>query len=235
MKITLSRLSNSILASLVDQTLTTSKKEPYSVVHNHTLLTVLETEFTNYIAVFGKPLTSGMGPTVEKADMQRDAAFCGMKTILLGYEKLPGFKFQQDAIDLYRIFENRGLDINNFSYHDQSTEMDKLISELSQPENLAKLENLHLTPHFETMKTAEADFKSIYSKQLGANTNLRLTQSASSIRRNLESALRNYFSVVEGMKNLAGWGGLYTELSELTKVIRNSSLDTPRIMRPVAK
>lgn len=228
MKITLSRLSNSILGSLADQTLTTSKKEQYTVVVNHPLLSALEVEYTNYIEVFGKPAFSGLGTSVEKADMQRDAVFCGMKTILLGYIKLPGFNFKQDAIDLYHTFEIRGLDINNFSYHDQSTEMDKLISDLSKPENLTKLENLHLSSHFETMKTAEADFKSIFSKQLGANSNLRQIQSASSTRRNLEAALRNYFSVVEGMKSMTGWSELHSELSELVKSIRNSSLDTPK-------
>ena len=156
--------------------------------------------------------------------MMRDGSFCGMKTILLGYVKLPGFQHQQDAIDLYAIFQQCGLDINTFSYADQSTEMDKLITDLSTPANLAKLENLNLTPYFETMKTAQADFKKIYSQQLEANSNLRLVQSASSTRHNLEDALRNYFGVVEGMKSLAGWTELYTELNELVKSIRNSKM-----------
>lgn len=224
MKIQLTRLTNSILGSLADQTIITSNKEQYIVVKNHPLLINLITEHNNYISVFGRAAYSGLGTSVDKADMIRDGSFCGLKTILLGYVKLPGFQYQQDAIDLYAIFQQCGLDINTFSYADQSTEMDKLITDLSTPANLAKLENLHLTPHFETMKTAQADFKAIYSQQLGANSNLRLVQSASSTRHNLENALRNYFGVVEGMKSLAGWTELYTELNELVKSIRNSKM-----------
>jgi len=224
MKIQLTRLTNSILGSLADQTIITSNKEQYIVVKNHPLLINLVTEHNNYISVFGRAAYSGLGTSVDKADMMRDGSFCGLKTILLGYVKLPGFQYQQDAIDLYAIFQQCGLDINTFSYADQSTEMDKLITDLSTPANLAKLENLNLTPYFETMKTAQADFKKIYSQQLEANSNLRLVQSASSTRHNLEDALRNYFGVVEGMKSLAGWTELYTELNELVKSIRNSKM-----------
>ena len=224
MKIQLTRLTNSILGSLADQTIITSNKEQYIVVKNHPLLINLITEHNNYISVFGRAAYSGLGTSVDKADMIRDGSFCGLKTILLGYVKLPGFQYQQDAIDLYAIFQQCGLDINTFSYADQSTEMDKLITDLSTPANLAKLENLNLTPYFETMKTAQADFKKIYSQQLEANSNLRLVQSASSTQHNLENALRNYFGVVEGMKSLAGWTELYTELNELVKSIRNSKM-----------
>jgi hypothetical protein len=229
MRITLSHLTNSILGSLADQAITTSRKPQYNVVTNNPLLSTLDTEYTGFIAVFGKQAFSGMGTSVEKADMLRDGAFGGMKTILQGYIKLPGFEYQQDAIDLFSIFQQRGLGLNTFSYADQSTEMDKLISELSKPENRVKLERLHMGNHFETMRTAEADFKNIFSEQLGANASLRMTQSASSTRHNLEAALRNYFGVVEGMKNIIGWKELHTELSELVKTIRNSKQEAKQI------
>lgn len=228
MKITLSRLSNSILGSLADQTISTSKKEQYAVVKNNPLLEVLETEFTGYIAVFGKQTFSGMGTTVEKADIVRDADFCGMKTILLGYIKLPGFELQQEATDLYTIFENRGLDINTFSYANQTTEMDKLITDLDKPENLLKLDHLHLSVHFGKMKIDETEFKRIYSEQIGANSELRKMQSASSTRRNLENALHNYLNTVEAMKNFTGWNALHTELNEVVKSVRNSKQNPPK-------
>ena len=232
MRITLSHLTNSVLGSLADQSIITSHKPQYTVVVNHPLLQSLEKEHADFTAVFGKQAFSGLGTSVEKADMQRDAVFCGMKTILLGFVKLPGFDYQQEAIDLYTLFQNRGLDLNTYSYADQSTEMDKLISDLGNPENLTKMEHLHLSSHYETMKTAEADFKTIFSQQLGANSDLRQTQSASSTRRNLEAAIRNYFSVVEGMKNITGWKELQVELSELAKSIRNSKINPKQVLPP---
>jgi len=146
--------------------------------------------------------------------------------MLAGLIKLPPFAGQQNAVDLFSIFQNRGLDIHTYSYNDQTTEMDKLISELSTPGNLQKLESLHLSPYFELLKQAHAEFKAIYAEQLAANSNLRLMQSATSIRRNLEGALRNYLSIVEGMKSVTGWTELHAELNELVKSIRNSKIGT---------
>jgi hypothetical protein len=102
--------------------------------------------------------------------------------------------------------------------------MDKLISELSTPVNIAKLESLYFIPYFESLKTAQTEFKAIYAEQLAANSTLRLELSASSTRRNLEIALRNYFGVVEGMKSVSGWTELHAELNELVKSIRNSKI-----------
>lgn len=226
MQITLSRLSNSVLGSLADQTISISKKAKYTVVKDQPLLATLDTEFTGYITVFGKTTFSGLGTTVEKADFKCDSVFLGIKTMLAGLIKLPPFAGQQNAVDLFSIFQNRGLDIHTYSYNDQTTEMDKLISELSTPVNLQKLESLHLTPYFELLKQAHAEFKAIYAEQLAANSNLRLMQSATSIRRNLEGALRNYLSIVEGMKSVNGWAELHAELNELVKSIRNSKIGT---------
>jgi hypothetical protein len=232
MKIRLSHLTTNLLGSLAEQTIMSSEKPVYAMVANHPLLVALKEEHANFVAVFGKDAYSGMGSAVVKADVLRDAAFAGMKSLLLGYAKLPGFEFQQEAADLYHVFEVRGLDINTFNYNSESTEMDKLISDLSKPENLTKLEHLNMIPYFEGLKTAENDFKLIYSQQLGANSNLRKMLSATSTRRNLEDALRSYFAIVEGMKKLEGWADLYLELNVLVTSIRNARIDTKQVLPP---
>ena len=226
MQISMTKLSNSILGSLAEQTITISKKASNKVVENNPLLITLEAEFGNFKAVFGKKSFSGMGNSVESADFMRDSAFVGLKTMLMGLTKLPPFQNQQLAVDLFQLFQQRGLDIYTYSYNDQTTEMDKLIADLSTDENISKLTTLNLNIYFESMKQAQAGFKAIYSEQLAANSNLRLAQSATSIRRNLEAALRNYLSVVEGMKSVNGWAELYAELNELVKSIRNSKIGT---------
>jgi hypothetical protein len=226
MQISMTKLSNSVLGSLADQTITISKKATNKVVENHPLLNTLEAQFSNFKAVFGKQIFSGMGTSVENADFMRDSSFIGLKTMLMGMTKLPPFANQQIAVDLFRVFQNRGLDINNYSYNDQTTEMDKLITDLSLPENLSKLTTLNLSIYFDAMKQTQNNFKTIYAEQLLANSNLRLSLSASSIRRNIEDALRNYLSIVEGMKSVTGWTELHAELNELVKSIRNSKIGT---------
>ena len=233
MKIALSQLSNSTLGSLSDITISTSKKPIYTAVINNPLLAALESEHTRYIAVFGKETFSGLGITVVKADMLRDSFSSGIKSILLGFSKLQGFEFQQDAIDLYTLFENRG-DFNSFSYLDQSNEMVKLISDLEKPENALKLGHLNLTLQFGLMKDAQNDFKIIYTKQIGANSELRLEKSASATRHSLEVAIRNYLNIVEAMKSIPGWFELFTELSEVVLRARNSQQDTPPEQTPPA-
>ena len=233
MKIALSQLTNSILGSSSDLIISTSKKPIYTVVANHPLLATLETENTRYAGVFGKETYSGMGITVVNADLFRDGCASGIKSILLGYSKLQGFEFQQDAIDLYTLFENRG-EFNSFSYLDQSNEMEKLISDLEKPENALKLEHLNLTLQFGMMKAAQNDFKIIYTKQIGANSELRLEKSASATRHSLEAAIRNYLNIVEAMKSIPGWFELFTELSEVVLRARNSQQDTPPEQTPPA-
>lgn len=224
MKITLSRLSNSVLGTLASQAIMSSNKPQNTVVVEHPLLLALVKEEKDYVSVFGKQTFSGMGKTLVKADTLCDSAFIGYKTLLTGFIKLPGFQYQQDAVDIFSIFQKRGLDIYTYSYADQITEMDKLISDLDEPTVLVKMEHLHLTQHFLSLKNAQTDLKTIYSEQLAANSSLRLVLSASSTRRKLEGALRNYLAVVEGMKDINGWKELHAELNELAKSIRNSKL-----------
>ena len=73
------------------------------------------------------------------------------------------------------------------------------------------------------MKAAQTNFVAIFAEQMGINSELRLTESATSLRGNLEAALRNYLNVVTAMNQLEGWKNLYTELNEAVKAARNSS------------
>jgi hypothetical protein len=224
MKITLTHLSTSNLNTLAERTITTSEKTEYVVVKDHPLLVILKTVQAKYFAVYGKQTFSGMGNDVVQADALRDASFSGIKGVLLGFSKVKGYEFQQEAKDLYAIFEQRGLDLDTYSYADETTEMDKLIVELDTPANLAKLAHMNLTVPFGLMKTAQTAFKAVYLSQVSANAQLRKMESATSLRNNLERALRNYLNVVEAMKSMDGWTDLYLELSEIVRAARNNTV-----------
>ena len=164
-----------------------------------------------------------MGKLVADADLHRDDFFKGMRNSLWGFSKMKGLTAQQDAIDLYAIFETHGIDLDRYNYGDQTTHMDKLFEELDMSENAAKIERLHLTEAYGLMKAAQTNFVAIFAEQMGTNSELRLTESATSLRGNLEAALRNYLNVVTAMNQLEGWKNLYTELNEAVKAARNSS------------
>ena len=223
MKMNFSRLSIDTLSELTRRVLDISAKAAYAVVLNHPLLQKLIAAYADYFAAFDKKTYSGMGKLVADADLHRDDFFKGMRNSLLGFSKMKGLTAQQDAIDLYAIFETHGIDLDRYNYGDQTTHMDKLFEELDMSENAAKIERLHLTEAYGLMKAAQTNFVAIFAEQMGTNSELRLTESATSLRGNLEAALRNYLNVVTAMNQLEGWKNLYTELNEAVKAARNSS------------
>lgn len=223
MKISLVRLGVDSLGALAKRVLEISAKAVYTVVLNHPLLLILIKAYDDFFAVFDKKTYSGEGDMVANANLFRDNFFKSMKDSLHGLSRMKGLSTQQDAIDLYAVFETHGLDLYHYNYGDQTTHFDKLIEDLDLPVNAAKIEHVHLTEAYGLMKAAHLDFVAIYGEQTSSNAQLRLKESASSLRGNLETALRNYLNVVTAMKDLDGWKELYAELNEVVKAANNSS------------
>jgi len=178
--------------------------------------------YDDFFAVFDKKTYSGEGDMVATADLHRDDLFKGMRNSLHGLATMKGLSTQQDAIDLYAVFEVHGLDLYRYSYGDETTHFDKLIEDLDMPVNTAKIEHVHLTESYTLMKAAHLDFVAIYNNQTSNNAQLRLKESATSLRGSLETALRNYLNVVTAMKDVDGWKELYAELNEVVKAANNS-------------
>jgi len=171
--------------------------------------------------ILRKP-SAGKGLDVAVADEERDKAFSSLKAFLFGYRQLDSVPNFQAAADLYQIFVQFGLDIDRMSYSSQTAQMIKLIEALELPENTQKMALLNVSTAFGVMKTKQQDFENIYSIQVEANAELRQTQSASSIRRDLEQALKAYFNVLTSMQNVPDWKGVYGEVAELVKGAKKS-------------
>jgi len=222
MKITLSRLSVTSLAWLASETINESESEKYSIAKDHPLLQNLKTEYARYFEVFDKRTFSGKGKLVAKANVRRNNAFIGLKFCIYGLTKVEESTLQQDAIALYKIFKYFGLDLNRENYMAKSASLSKLIETLSEPENLQRIERIHLTEIFGLMSAAQANFENLALEQIAANAQLRMMESATSLRGNLELALGNYFKLVTAMKEFDGWEALYGVLNEFVKSVRNS-------------
>lgn len=97
-----------------------------------------------------------------------------------------------DAVALYEIFKQNDLNLDKKSYADQSVLLDKLIAELDKSENKERLKRLNLDTAFADLKTKQETFSRLISEQTEANTELRLTKSASAVRKDLGSVIRNY-------------------------------------------
>ena len=228
MIISFSKLTTKNLATLGQRVITISDTAAHAVVKDHPLLLALKAAYADYDAVYAKSAFSGKGVLLAEADTRRDDLFGGLKSVLSGFSKINGFAFQQDATDIYAVIQKYGLELDRYSYSEESAQLKKLLEELAKPDNVTKLQHLQLAEVVVSLRLAQENFERVFVEQAGANAELRQTESASSSRRNIETAIRNYLNVVKAMYTLPGWKELYTELDEVVKAVRNSKMDTPK-------
>ncbi|ALR30673.1 hypothetical protein ATE47_09100 [Chryseobacterium sp. IHB B 17019] len=224
MKIALTMLSTKDLATLAQRIISNSQSGKYTVITNHPLVASLQTSYTEYDKVYTKQAFSGKGKDVAAADRERDLAYSNFKAFLNGYRKLPSAPNVQLSEDLYGIFKTFGLDIDRLSYSSQTAQMKKLIETLELPENQQKITALSINTAFAEMKTKQADFEDIFAQQAEANADLRQMTSASAIRKDLEKVLKSYINLITAMKDVQGWELLYSDINELVKAAKNSSV-----------
>lgn len=223
MKISLKKLKTTTLSALAERIVVASKSGKYTLaVSEHPLLNAVEVENNNYKLLLNKQAYSGKGQKVAELDEARDKSYSAMKTYLKSYIGMPTLPNYKDAVALYDVFKQNNLSLDKKSYADQSVLLNKLIADLDKTENKERLTRLNLVTAFADLKTKQESFSHLISEQTEANTELRLTKSASAVRKDLESVVRDYLGFITAMKSQPDWSALYTELSEVVKEIRNS-------------
>ncbi|MGO4710508.1 DUF6261 family protein [Chryseobacterium sp. 2TAF14] len=227
MKITLSKLSTKDLATLSQRLINSSESGNFPVITHHPLLTEFKTKYADYDEVYAKQIYSGKGVGVAQSDSERDNAFRVLKNFLNGYRKMTTLSNYQFAEDLYQIFRLYGIDMDRESYSKQTAQMKKLIEDLEKPENIQKLNALSLATAFNDMKSKHNTFEMLFAEQAGANANLRLMKSATTIRRDLEKTLKSLLSLITAMKDVLDWELLYADINELVKAAKNSTQNNP--------
>ena len=217
-----SRYPLNLLGAFANNVITISEKPENSFVKDHALLAALKSSYADFFEVFGKQTFSGLGKSVEEAYLLRDEPLKAMISILKGFEKITGYPFRQDGVDLLTIIDQYCSDIIDMNYAAETETIDKLISVLDGQVNLEKLARLNLSEVYETLKSRQTGFKSIFFRQTEANAGLRKQKSASSLKAGLIQDLRNYLNLVSAMKYVAGWDTLYAQLNEVAKAANNS-------------
>jgi hypothetical protein len=144
----------------------------------------------------------------------------------VGYSKLSISPFNQQAKDIYAIIEKHGIGLDRYNYAEETAQIKKLLEELDLPTNAAKIEQMQLTPVVIQIKTARAAFEKLLNEVAGKNSELRLMESATSMRQRLEAALRNYFNLVKAMSSQPGWKELYAKLDEIAKAVYTAKAAT---------
>ena len=222
MKISLQRISTKDLATLAQRVIQISKNEKHQKTQQQNpLLADLEKKSQAYDEVYAKQVFSGKGKSVAEADEARDKAFVSVKNFLWGYQQVSSAPHSDKAKE-FELIKGLGTDLDRLSYSAESAQMKKLIEELEKTEHKAKLTALSLTTAFTELKTKQENFEQIYAEQVEANADLRKIPSATALRRELEKTLRAYLDFVNIMKVQKDWEGVYQEVNEIVKAVRNS-------------
>ncbi len=225
-------MSTKDLAAVCQRAITVSDEPTYAVVRDNPLLMALKIVYGDYDTVYTKKTYSGKGILLVDADGNRDTPFSGMKSVLVGHAKLSDSPFQQEAIEIYAIFEKYGVDLDRYKWAEETAQMKKLLEELFKPENAAKIERMQLTFALNQINAAQIAFEKLFNEIAEENSELRMMESASSIRKTLQTTLINYLNVVQAMNSLPGWKELYAKLDEMVKAAHNSRQIAPKTNTP---
>lgn len=217
MKITFNEIRNKELGALAHRIIKASKEGEYTVVENQPLLLEVEKKYAHYYKSYNKPAYSGKGKEVAKADTTRDQVFRKIRAFLKASKEEIITPKYAEAGALYEVFQSTGIGSNMLNYAEKTAVMRKLIEELEQPKNVEKIASLQLTQAFEELKIAQTRFEKLYAEQAEANAKLRATPNATTIRSELEQALRNYFNLLNAMKDQPDWEMIYAEINEVIK------------------
>jgi len=222
MKMNFGKLSTKELAAMSQRTIAVSDEAAFAVVKNNPLLEALQAVYNDYDAVYVKKTFSGKSELLAEADKKRDTLFGGLKDILVGHSKLTVSPYYQSAKDIYAIIEKHDIALDRYKYAEETAQLKKLLEELDLTDNAAKIEQMQLAAIVSQLKTAQVEFEKLFNETAGENSELRLMESATSMRKNLEAALRNYFNLVKAMSSQPVWKVLYAKLDEIAKAVYNT-------------
>ncbi len=221
MKLTFGKLNTKTLATLAKRVINSSKSGNYTLIENHPLLLEIEKEYEIYEKVYSKLVYSGKGEQVAQMDKKRDSLMTGIRLVVRGYSKMTALPIHKEAKELLETISQFGSNITTLSYSDETAQLIKLLEELNIEDNKKKLENLGLTEAIERLKEVQTEFEQLYTEQAEANAELRALPSATTIRKDLEQALKKYFKLLEAMQSVPDWNMIYADINELVKSASN--------------
>lgn len=160
---------------------------------------------------------SGLETKIAEKDAHNDNMYFGLKEIVIGMSRSAHevSKFA-DTEKMLSIFQKHG-NMNKKTYSQQSAALTGFCKEMGNTDNAAIVETLGLTEALARLKNMNTNFKATYLNQVTANAYLHRKDTAVVMYKPLEDALRQFYTLVEAMKNIPSWQKLYADLSELSQ------------------
>jgi hypothetical protein len=156
------------------------------------------------------------------ADKRRDDAVVGLFVSLDGMFYSPNaVKRGKAEVLSSRLSKFRGIQAEPDSK--ETTDMQSLITTLDEPENAQLVKDLMLEEFVVEIKAAEAEFENLWSDRETDVAEFRNSQSATTLRRNVEYAVNRYFDYVTINAEFSGkpeWRQLQQEIYSRYLTIR---------------
>lgn len=214
LKIAYKKLSTKALGDFSTRLLALLKAFVETLLKDNPLVADLQAKNELYQQVVVKKTFSGLGTEVEILDLKRDTLYRGFKRLLKGFLRFADSEKAADAKALLAVLNEVG-DMENLSYAKQNTAMRKLIEKLSAEENTNRIVRLALADEATAMAAAQTAFEAVADEQTLQNTELRQTATASAMRSELQTSLRNVLALISSMRGQPQWSGLYAQAKQL--------------------
>ena len=197
LRISFTRISTKNLDYLGEQTIALSEKNSNQEVINNPLFEQVKTVRLNYNLIVIKKTYSGLGSELQNDDIARDKLFSAFVRIIDGFAAFDGSGKQASAQLLQNIISETGSSVTGLSYTEESVVINKLIERLAAPEAANAVSAIGAVEEVAKLTEVQKRFDALYTEQLDANSDLRQQPSASSMRKELENALRSYLEKPE--------------------------------------
>ena len=217
LKKNVTHLSNEALYSLASGTIREVMQVDSVAVSGTPQYKAIEPARAAFFAVLNKEPSSGMGEEVERLDRGRGYRLSGLYEVVKGMSHFSAL--ETNAKKLLPLFEKEQQKrrMGRKTYAQETAAIDRLHEDLNTTENAAIMTALGISTMENEMYMANQMFKTYYLQSVDKNAALLYKSSATKKRKPLEDALRNFFMLVEAMKDIEPWTGLHTDLSELAK------------------
>lgn len=194
----ISKIPVASLGGVTDRVITTTKESNLPEVIGDTTFTNVVEKSDRYTDGLSKRLYSKLTNDMVALDKKRDGISRRMNEYVLSLLESPIEAMHAPARRIYDIIE-RYPNVESEPYADESKHLRKMIAELRDASLKDDVALLNLKPWIDALEAANEEFEAKIIERGNDLVAIREVKSATTLRRDLEQALRDYFEFVHGM------------------------------------
>lgn len=194
----ISRIPVASLGATAGRVVETAKESSIPDVVNDTAFTNLEQKSNTYRQSINKKLYSDLTDDAVQLDKNRDSFSTGMRQYVKSMLNSPVQAMHDAAVVVSKVLD-RYVGVEALPYGDESENLHNMVAELRAPSLQSSVATLNLKDWIDAIDKANNDFEHMILQRSNDEVVIQKVKSASSQRRDLEQALRDYFEYVHAL------------------------------------